>query len=148
MNSARLDNDILAAFLRTQGDTAQLANPRSRGPRENVSAQVWSPPVDVYEDPHSIVIKVDLPGIKQEEIDIEMADDSLTIRGERKFEDEERQEHYVRVERQYGRFQRSFTIGLPLESDKITATYRNGILEVTLPKAEAIKPKKVQVSVE
>ena len=148
MNSARFDNDMLAALLRNPGDLNRMMNPRSRGPREHVSAQVWSPAVDVFEDHEVIVIKADLPGIKQEEIDIEMTDDTLTIRGERKFDDEQRREHYVRVERQYGNFQRSFTIGLPIQPDKVTANYRNGILEVTLPKAEAIKPKKVQVSVE
>jgi HSP20 family protein len=148
MNSSRFDNDMLAALLRNPGDLNRMLNPRSRGPREHVSAQVWSPPVDVYEDHDAIVIKADLPGIKQEEIDIEMTDDTLTIRGERTFEDEARREQYVRVERQYGKFQRSFTIGLPVQADKVTASYRNGILEVTLPKAEAIKPKKVQVSVE
>jgi HSP20 family protein len=148
MNSSRFDNDMLAAFLRSQGDLPRMVNPRSRAPQENVSAHVWSPPVDIYEDHDAIVIKTDLPGMKQDEIDIEMTDDTLTIQGERHFEDEARREHYVRVERQYGKFQRSFTIGLPVQADKVSATYRNGILEVTLPKAEAVRPKKVQVSVE
>jgi len=148
MNSARFDNDLLAALLRTPGDLNRVLNPRSNGPGEHVSANVWSPPVDIYEDQDAIVIKVDLPGIKQEEIDIEMTDETLTIRGERQFDDEARRENYVRVERQYGKFQRSFTIGLPIQADKVRAGYRNGILELTLPKAEAIKPKKVQVSVE
>jgi HSP20 family protein len=126
----------------------QLFNPRTGQAREHVSSRVWSPSVDVYEDGEAIVIKADLPGMSQQEIDIEMNGDVLTIKGERHFEDEARRENYVRIERQYGAFQRSFTIGIPVETDKVTATYRNGILELTIPKAEAVKPKKVQVKTE
>lgn len=147
----RYERDPFEAFLRGlqfQDDQARNFHPRGTQPREHVSSQVWSPAVDVYEDHDAIVIKADLPGMKQEEIDIEMTGDILTIRGERKFEDEARREKYVRVERQYGPFQRSFTIGIPIETNKVKATYRNGILELTIPKAEVTKPKKVQVSVE
>src|SRR5262245_45196239 len=138
-----LDNDFLNAFMR-QEDLAHALRTAGQPP-QHVSSRVWSPPVDVYEDQDAIVIKVDLPGMKQEEIDIERNNETLTIKGERKFEDEARREKYVRVERQYGLFQRSFTIGIPVEAEKVKATYRDGILELTLPKAEAVKPKKVQV---
>ncbi len=144
----RLDHDLLSTFLRTHEDVTRALNPRAGQPREHVSSHVWSPAVDVYEDQDSIVIQADLPGVKQEDIDIEMNGDSLTIKGERKFEDPARQDRYVRVERQYGAFQRSFTIGIPIEADKVKATYRNGTLELTIPKSEATRPKKVQVSVE
>ena len=146
---ARYDADPFVAFLRGfQDDAARSFHPRAANPREHVSSQIWSPAVDVYEDPDSIVIKADLPGMKQEDIEIEMAGDTITLQGERKFEDETRRDKYVRVERQYGAFQRSFTIGIPIEADKVKATYRNGILELTIPKAEATRPKKVQVSVD
>lgn len=148
MNNPRIDHDLLSAFLRTHEDVAHALNPRAAQPRENVSTRVWSPAVDVYEDQDSIIIQADLPGVKQEAIDIEMNGDTLTIKGERKFEDPSRQDKYVRVERQYGAFQRSFTIGIPVEADKVKATYRNGTLELTIPKSEAVRPKKVQVSVE
>ncbi len=144
MNQARFDRDPFDTLMRLQ----DVFNPRTHQPREHVSARVWSPTVDVYEDTDAIVIKADLPGMKQEDIDIEMNGDMLTIRGERKFEDEERRDNYVRVERQYGTFQRTFTIGVPIEPNKVKATYRNGILELNIPKAEAVKPKKVQVSTE
>ena len=146
---ARYDSDPFVAFLRGfQDDAVRNFHPRAAQPREHVSSQIWSPAVDVYEDQDAIVIKADLPGMNQEEIEVEMNGDTITLQGERKFEDEARRDKYVRVERQYGDFQRSFTIGVPIEADKIKATYRNGILELTIPKAETTKPKKVQVSVD
>jgi len=148
MNNARFDRDPFEALMRLPDDMLRSLNPRAASPREHVSSRVWSPPVDVYEDQDVIVIQAELPGMKQEDIDIEMTGETLTIRGERKFEDEQRRDRYVRIERQYGAFQRSFTIGIPIEENKVKATYRNGILEVTLPKAEVTKPKKVQVAVE
>lgn len=148
MNITRYDRDPLESFLRLQEDLARTLGARQAQPREHVSSRVWNPLVDVYEDANAIVIKADLPGLSQEQIDVELNEDTLTIRGERKFEDEENRDKYVRVERQYGAFQRSFTIGVPIEESRVSATYRNGILELTLPKAEITKPKKVQVSVE
>jgi HSP20 family protein len=148
MNYLRYDRDPFEALMRLQDDFNSQLNPRAGQPREHVSTRVWSPTVDVYEDKDAIVIKADLPGVKQDDIDIELNGETLTIRGERKFEDEERRENYVRIERQYGTFQRSFTIGIPVEGDQVRATFRNGILELTIPKAESNKPKKVQVITE
>ncbi|HLV82007.1 MAG TPA: Hsp20/alpha crystallin family protein [Chthonomonadaceae bacterium] len=146
---ARYDADPFVAFLRNfQDDAVRNFQPRASQPREHVSSQIWSPAVDIYEDQDKIVVKVDLPGVKQEDIQVEMTGDTITLQGERRFEDEQNRDKYVRVERQYGAFQRSFTIGIPIEADKVKATYRNGILELTIPKAEATKPKKVQVSVD
>jgi HSP20 family protein len=112
------------------------------------SGRMWSPSVDVAETENEIVLRAELPGMKQEDIDIELTGDTLTIRGERKFENEERRENFVRVERSYGRFQRSFTLGIPVQGDKVKATYRDGILEVHLPKSEETKPRKVMVTTE
>jgi HSP20 family protein len=147
MSNLRYERDPLESFLRLQDDLARSLNPRAAHPREHVSSRVWSPLVDVSEDNDAIVIKVDLPGVEQKEIDIEMTGDTLTIKGERKFADEANRDKYVRIERQYGAFQRSFTIGIPIEPDKVKATYRDGILELTIPKAEITKPRKVQVTV-
>ena len=147
-NVIRYERDPFESLLRLQDEVNRALNPRAAQPREHVSQRVWAPTVDVFEDSDKIVIKADLPGIRQEDIDIEMTGDTLTLKGERKFEDEEKRDGYVRVERQYGAFQRSFTIGIPVESANVSATYRNGILELTIPKAEATKPKKVQVNVE
>ena len=148
MNGSRMDNEMLAALLRSQDDLTRALNPRGAQAREHVSSRIWSPLVDVYEDVDQIIIRADLPGMRQEEIDVEMSNETLTLRGERKFEGGDQQEGYVRVERQYGPFQRSFTVGVPIEGDKVKASYRNGVLELVLPKAEVTKPKKVQVSVE
>lgn len=138
--------------LRTiQDEVNRLFEQRSGGNqpaqrRENVSTRVWSPAVDVLEDGDEIVVRVDLPGVSQDEIKIELTGESLTISGDRALPEEHR-EKYVRVERQYGPFQRSFTIGVPLQQDKVTAGYTDGVLEIHLPKAEELKPKRVEVKV-
>lgn len=116
------------------------------GGAEHAAVRAWAPTVDIYEDASEIVLKADLPGVKQEDIDIEITGETLTVRGERRFEDTQRKENYVRMERSYGSFQRSFTIGLPIAQDKVQASFNNGILEVHLPKSEETKPKKIQVS--
>ncbi|MCX6380599.1 MAG: Hsp20/alpha crystallin family protein, partial [Armatimonadetes bacterium] len=108
----------------------------------------WNPAIDVYEDAESLQFHVELPGLKPEEIDVELKGDTLTIKGERKFENEEKKSGYVRVERAYGKFQRSFTLGVPINADGLKATCKNGVLEVIVPKAEAIKPKKALVTAE
>lgn len=144
MNTYRNERDPFGAFF-GRGDNFARA-PRAAQPREHVSSRVWSPGVDVLEDADNIVIQADLPGMNQDDIDIEVTDDSLTIKGERKFPAEANRDQYIRVERQYGAFQRSFTIGVPIEAEQIKATYRNGILELTIPKAEITRPKKVPVT--
>jgi len=107
--------------------------------------RVWAPAVDVREDDNEITINMELPGVKPEEVEIELTGDMLCVKGERKFQDEERRKDYVRIERAYGTFQRSFTLGTPTDAEKVTAHYRDGVLSITLPKAEQVRPKKVQV---
>lgn len=115
---------------------------------ENHTEQTWAPRVDIRETSEGFTFQFDLPGLKQEEIDIEFKEDNLTVRGERKLEQEEKREGYVRTERYHGKFQRSFTLKAPVDGDRVTATYRNGVLEIVLPKAEAVKPKKIAVIAE
>lgn len=119
--------------------------PEARTNALTQSGRVWSPSVDVAENEQEIVVHAELPGMKQEDIDIELSGDTLTLRGERKFENEERRDNFVRVERSYGRFQRSFTIAAAIQHDKVSATYRDGVLEIHLPKSEEQRPRKVQV---
>ena len=126
-------------------DDSVTSGPTRR--RSPSSGRAWAPSVDIHEDENSITVKADLPGVKMEDIDIEMQDDTLTIKGERKFEDEENRHGYVRIERSYGSFQRSFNVGVPVQADHINASYRDGLLTVTLPKAEHVKPKKVEIKV-
>jgi HSP20 family protein len=144
MNNVHYQRIPLETFLE---DAARALSQQNAQPREHMSTRIWNPLVDVYEDGHAIVIHADLPGLNLEDINIELTNDTLTLKGERKFADEANREKYVRIERQYGAFQRTFTIGVPIQTDQVKATYSNGVLELTLPKAEAVRPKKVQVTV-
>ena len=114
----------------------------------NTAPGPWSPAVDVAETADAITLHVEIPGMKQEEIEIELTGDTLTIRGERKRVREEQKDNFVRVERSFGRFQRSFTLATPVQNDKVSAAYRDGVLEITLPKSEETKPRKIAVTVE
>lgn len=116
--------------------------------REEMAKPIWAPLVDIYETPDSVVVKAELPGIKPEEVDVQLSGDVLTIKGERKQEKEEKGKHFHRIERAYGSFQRSFTIGVPVKEKEIKATYKDGLLEITLPKAEEVKPKQIKIKVE
>jgi HSP20 family protein len=138
-----IQDEVNRLFEQRTGNRAVPATQR----RENVSARVWTPAVDVIEDEHEIIVSVDLPGVKQEDIKIELNGDSLVVSGTRALPEESQREKYVRVERQYGEFQRSFTIGVQLQQDNVSAHYENGVLEVHLPKAEEVKPKRVEVKV-
>ena len=122
------------------------SRPTGRGGGELAPARTWAPAVDIFEDREGITVRADLPGLRLEDIDIELTGDTLTLKGERKFEDTQRKDGYVHVERAYGQFRRTFTIGSPVRSDAVKASYKDGILEVYLPKSEETKPKKVQVS--
>ncbi|MBF0381617.1 MAG: Hsp20/alpha crystallin family protein [Magnetococcales bacterium] len=103
--------------------------------------------VDIREDENQIVIKADVPGMEQKDININVDNNLLTISGERKFADKEHQDKYHRVERAYGRFSRTFQLNNSTEVKNITATYNSGVLEVALPKLEEAKPRSIQVQV-
>jgi HSP20 family protein len=110
------------------------------------SGSVWTPAVDVFDRQDEIVLKVELPGLTAEDIDIEVDDNVLTIRGERRFEEKVEDGRYYRVERQYGQFSRSLTLPQSgVKADAITATFDSGVLEVHVPKAEEVKPRKIAV---
>ena len=136
----RLQRDMTRLF-----DDNLRGTPRGNGESNGVAVRTWAPLVDVREDENEVIVHAELPGVKQDDIDIEVTGDTLTIRGERKFEDLEKKRNYVRVERTYGSFQRSFTIGVPIVNDKVNAQFRDGVLTIHLPKSEAVKPKKVLV---
>ena len=110
------------------------------------TSSVWAPEVDIKETDKDISIKADLPGMKMEDIDVSVDENQLIIKGERKHEKKEEEKDYIRVERSYGSFYRSFNIGVPVKEDKIRASYKDGVLEIVVPKAEAKKPKKIAVS--
>ena len=116
--------------------------------RRETLDKTWLPAVDIYEDKENIVVKAELPGVKKDEVAIEIKDNILTLSGERKQEQETKKENYHRVERVYGKFSRSFTLPDSVQVDKVKANYRDGILEIALPKAEAAKPKAIPIKIE
>lgn len=119
----------------------------TRSGNEPASMRTWAPSVDIVETENELVVHAELPGIKPEDIQIQVEGDTLTLRGERKFEKEEKGKQYVRVERAYGSFQRSFTLNVPVKQDKVSANYRDGVLEINIPKAEEVKPKQIKVNI-
>ena len=119
---------------------------RSRG-EEGAVAATWTPAVDIYETPDTIVIKADLPGVVREDIEIQIDDNTLTLKGERRFSKDVQEESYLRIERTYGSFHRCFTLPATIQQEKIRAVCRDGVLELTLPKAEGSKPRRIAIEV-
>ncbi len=115
------------------------------GQQSNLSA--WAPPVDIYETEQELVVKADLPDVDPKDLDIRVENNLLTIRGERKFEKKVNEENYLRVERSYGSFARSFTLANTVHADAIKAEYENGVLTLSIPKREEAKPKQIKVNV-
>jgi HSP20 family protein len=113
----------------------------------NASLRRWIPAMDVVEGANNYVLKADLPGLAEGDVNIELDDNVLTVSGERKFENEERKDGYYRVERSFGRFSRSLTLPEGVDPDSIQASFDHGVLEVQIPKPEERKPRKVAISV-
>jgi HSP20 family protein len=107
----------------------------------------WAPSVDIFEHEGNLVLRAELPGIEPKDVDVHVENNVLTLRGERKLESEVKREQYHRVERAYGTFSRSFTLPNVVDTEKIKADYKDGVLSVTLPQREEAKPKQIQVSV-
>ena len=112
-----------------------------------LSRRGWFPAIDVSEDKDNITLTADLPGMKQEEISVLVEDNVLTSKGERKSESEKKEKNYYRVERAYGSFERTLDLGTAVDSSKIKASYKNGVLEIVVPKSEQAKPKQVRIDV-
>ncbi|HUL34835.1 MAG TPA: Hsp20/alpha crystallin family protein [Candidatus Eisenbacteria bacterium] len=136
------------AGLTLQDQVNRLFNEAfSRTPEEGAITS-WAPAVDIYETEHELVVKADLPDVKPEELDIRVENNILTIRGERKFEKKVTEDKYLRVERSYGSFSRSFSLANSVNPEAIKAEYKNGVLTLTVPKREEAKPKQIKVNVE
>jgi HSP20 family protein len=120
-------------FARTRSGQAELAS--------------WAPAVDIYETENELVVKADLPDVQEKDIDVRVENNTLTIRGERKFSNEVYEDNYLRVERAYGAFTRSFSLPNTVNTEAIHAEYRNGVLNVRMPKREETKPKQIKISV-
>lgn len=130
---ASLREDMNRLFSRAVGES------RSGG-------SAWSPALDVLEREDEIVIRADLAGLTTDDIDVQVEDDVLTVSGERKFQDEVKDDHYYRLERSYGTFQRSITLPQGVESDEIAANFENGVLELRVPKSAEVQPRKIAIS--
>jgi len=120
---------------------------RPEGTQESLAAGNFVPAVDVYEDEHKLVLKLEVPGIKQEDLDVRVENQTLTVRGERKFESEEKEENFHRIERRFGSFTRSFTLPVTVDTGAVAAKYENGVLVIQLAKKEAAKPKQVKIEI-
>jgi HSP20 family protein len=107
----------------------------------------WAPAVDIFETEHELVVKADLPDVDPKDLDIRVENNILTIRGERKFEKKVSEDKYLRVERAYGSFSRSFSLANTVNAEAIKADYQNGVLTLTIPKREEAKPKQIKVNV-
>lgn len=118
----------------------------STGDEELVTG-AWSPAVDIHETDVSYVVSADLPGLNRDDIEIGVEDNTLTIKGEKRFEEKVPRDKYIRIERSYGKFVRSFSLPQNVDAAKIKATFKDGILDLTLPKKEEAKPKRIAVDV-
>jgi len=116
-------------------------------PEEALTTTSFAPPVDIYEDEHNIMLKLEVPGIDEKDIDVRIENTTLTVHGERKIEKEEKEENFRRVERQYGSFTRSFTLPSSVDSAQVSADYDKGILKIKLAKRSEAKPKQIKVNV-
>lgn len=114
--------------------------------RTGLAGGGWSPAVDVSETETSLTIRSELPGMTQENIELNLQDNVLTLKGEKSQEEKEDQENFHRIERSYGSFSRSFSLPANVDQEKVEATFKNGVLEIVLPKAEEAMPKKIAIS--
>ena len=111
------------------------------------SLTTWAPAVDIYETEQELVVKADLPDVKPEDLDIRVENNILTIRGERKLEKKVKENNYLRIERSYGSFSRSFSLANTVNTEAIKADYKDGVLTLSIPKREEAKPKQIKVQV-
>ena len=117
------------------------------GPEEALTTTSFAPPVDIYEDEHNVTLKMEVPGIDEKDIDVCIESNTLTVYGERKFEKEEKEENFRRVERQYGSFSRSFTLPSSVDPGEVSADYEKGMLKIKLAKKAEAKPTQIKVNV-
>src|ERR1700732_4640045 len=119
----------------------------TRGRSGQAELATWAPAVDIYETESELFVKADLPDLQEKDIDVRVVNNTLTIRGERKFEKDVNEDNYLRIERAYGSFTRSFTLPNTVNAEGIRADYRNGVLTVRMSKREESKPKQIKISV-
>jgi HSP20 family protein len=134
------ETDDLPAGLRLFSDTVNRL-------LSDAQVRPWTPAVDIFETENELVLKADVPDVDMKDIDIRLENGTLALKGERKFENEEKKKGFHRVERSYGTFARYFTLPDTVETDKVKADYKNGVLTITLPKKEVAKPRQIKIEV-
>ena len=139
--------DPFREFTTLQGRMNRLFHDSFGGSEDALTTSTFAPPVDVYEDEHQVTLKIEVPGIDENDIDVRVENNTLTVHGERKFEKEEKEENYRRVERQYGSFTRSFTLPNTVDTDSVQANYDKGLLKIQLAKKAEAKPKQIKINV-
>src|SRR3954471_4602717 len=115
--------------------------------KDQLSAGSFVPPVDVYEDEQNLVLKLEIPGLNDEDINVSVENNTLTVQGERKFEKEEKEENFHRIERRYGSFVRTFKLPNTVDAEKVEASYEKGILKITMAKRAEAKPRQIKVGI-
>jgi HSP20 family protein len=120
-----------------------VSSPRAE--ETDIMQSTWAPAVDIYETENELVLTAEVPGVEEKDVEIKIEDNTLTLKGERKFEKETKEENYHRIERAYGAFLRSFSLPNYIDQDKINAEYENGLLKVHMPKKPEVKPRKVKI---
>ncbi|MGV3724678.1 MAG: Hsp20/alpha crystallin family protein [Actinomycetota bacterium] len=139
--------DPFADVSRLRQQIDRLVDESTRPQKAQNGGRVWRPTVDLFETQEALELRLDLPGVDRSSLDIQLTDDELVVKGERKWVAEERST-CVHSERPYGQFQRAFKVGLPVQHDKVEASYKDGVLTVLVPKAETAKPRKIAVKSE
>jgi HSP20 family protein len=139
--------DPFRDFSLLQDRMNRLFDDAGRGwrPEEPSATTTWSPAVDIFETENEIMVQAELPGVDRKDITLNLENNVLTLKGERRFEKETKQENYHRIERAYGAFSRSFSIPAIVNEEKIRADYKDGILKIALPKKDQIKPKQIKI---
>jgi HSP20 family protein len=116
-----------------------------RGEEKEITASAWAPSVDIYESENELILTAEVPGIDEKDVEIKIEDNTLTLKGERKFEKETKEENFHRIERSYGSFYRAFTLPTYVDTDRISAEHENGVLKITMPKRQELKPRTVKI---
>jgi HSP20 family protein len=139
--------DVVALQNRMNSIFQDFSRGNGSGDNELVTAAGFVPPVDIYEDENKLVLKIEIPGMRQEDLDVRMENNTLTVKGERSFQNEGKEENFHRVERRYGSFYRAFTLPNTIDPNNIKAEYDAGVLRLELQKRPETKPKQIKVNV-
>jgi len=132
-----------------QGEVNRLLDSFAGRPEPGAfrTGRPWQPSVDMHETKDDLVLRVELPGVNEKDVTVSITGDLLTIRGERRWEDESKDQKFLHVERVYGQFERLIQLPMTVQADKVKAGYRDGVLEITLPKAEELKPREIKIEI-